>query len=106
MALASVGGSGHFDLIFERWHDLGGKEFELFADDPLWCADNGPYVNLLQPRIALLKRLDLFNDHLRRSHEPGTSRHCLFERWEPGGARPLGVAQSRYLPLRETAHKP
>src|SRR5215510_3150788 len=106
MMLASVGGSGHLDLIFEHWHDLGCKEFELFADDPLRCADNGPHVDLLQPRIALLKRLDLFNDYLRRSHEPGTSRHCLFERREPGGARPLWIAQGLYLPLRETAHKP
>ena len=51
--------SGHLDLLFERWHDLGGKEFELFADDALRRTDNGPYVDLLQPRIALLKRLDL-----------------------------------------------
>src|SRR5262245_28939460 len=106
MALALVGGSGHLDLIFERWHDLGGKEFELFADDSLWCADNGPHIDLLQPRIALLKGLELFNNRLRRSHEPGAGRHCLFERRESGGARPLGIAQGLYLPLRETAYKP
>src|SRR5215510_1026199 len=106
MALASVGGSGHLDLIFERWHDLGGKEFELFADDPLRCADNGSHVDLLQPWITLLKRLDLLNNHLRWPHEPGAGRHCLFERWEPGGACPLGIGQGRYLSLRETAHKP
>ena len=85
MALASVGGSGHLDLVFERWHDLGGKEFELFADDPLRCADNGPHVDLLQPRIALLKRLDLLNNRLGRSHEPGAGRHGLFERGQSGG---------------------
>ena len=85
MALASVGGSGHLDLIFERWHDLGGKEFELFADDPLGCADGVPYIDLLQPRIALLHRLDLLNDYFRRPHQPGASRHSLFEWRMPKG---------------------
>src|SRR5262245_47391151 len=105
MALASVRGSSYLALLFERWHDLCGKEFELFADNPLWCADNGPHVDLLQPRIALLKRLDFLNNRLRRSYEPGTSRHSLFERGEPGGARPSGIPQGHYLLIRETAHK-
>src|SRR5262247_350304 len=106
MAPASVGGRGDFDLMFERWHDLGGKEFKLFADDALRRANDRPYVDFLQPRIALLNRLDLLNDHLWRSHEPGASRDRLFERREPGGARPFGIRQGRYLRLREAAYKP
>ena len=90
--------SGDLDLLFERWHDLGGKEFELFADDALRRADDGPHVDLLQPRIALLKRLDLLNNHLRRPHEPGAGRDRLFECGEPGRARPLRIGQGRYCP--------
>src|SRR6266704_3509498 len=106
MAPASIGGSSDFDLLFERWHDLGGKECELFADDALRRADDGPYVDLLQPRIALLKRLDLLNNPLRRPHQPGAGRDRLFERGEPGGAGPFGIRERRQLLLSETAHKP
>ena len=97
MAFASVGGSGDLDLVFERWHDFGGEDLQLFADDALRCADNRPHVDLLQPRIALLHLLDFLNDRLWRSYQPGAGRDRLFQRREPGRARPFGIGQGRYL---------